>query len=917
MAGSLSLNFPGYSGIYSKAGQYTLVTATGALSGSFSSTTVTGLSGTGNHLGAVTYDAHDVYIDLVRDTFVWNATPVSGNFSTNANWQNGAVPGFMDIAYFGATNRTQVTISPFGSAFEAVQLNSGAPAYSFVIADPASTSVPANYIPPPPCTGTCFVSGTGEVVQIAAGIINNSSYSPTFIVGGVFEPSVLNFTSSGNVADANITAAAYGTVDFQGNADAGGAAKLSAQNLGTFDFSSTIGAGGDNKVSAGSIAGAGTFIIGANNFTVGDLNTSTEVSGEISGAGGSLTKVGNGTLTISGSTSYTGGTIVSAGTLQIGNGGTGGSVLGDIDNDAILTFQHSDNITFAGVISGSGTVRQGGSGTLTLSGGNTYTGPTTISAGTLNITGAVGSSPVTVQSGAILTGTGKVGPLTVAGAGTLTPGSSTSSGTLSVIGDLALSSGSTFLDVVTPTTAGLVIVNGAAKIDGNVIAVMNSGTYMAGQRYTLLTAAGGVSGTFASLGGMPPYINGRLSYDTNDVYLNLDPNLLTSPTDTASDQSGGILPSTSVSNGVVPAVNAAVTAGAIPSGGFQALYGLSGPELSGATKQISGQIGPNVSTAIGQSFLSFLSMTSDGGKSSFGNFGPDSAYGALDSPQPAQLSNGTPRLWGAAYGGHVGLSGNAGGAAGLSASNLGLIAGAELQLTNDLLAGISLGLGRQLLNSGNGTGDSDDFTIGLYSRTTVIQGYVSASLGYGWNHITTIRDVTVSGNDVLQGKQNANDYGGRIEAGWQFVLNNGYSFIPYSALVGERFESPGYKEIAISGTSTFALSNSSQGNSVAQTELGARLSHNFEIEGSTLTGDLLAGWAHQLGNAPFTTATFQGLPGAVFQTLGARPNDNTALLGLSVEIQNSSGLFFGVRGESQVGIGTTIMEGMGNLGWRW
>jgi fibronectin-binding autotransporter adhesin len=96
-----------------------------------------------------------------------------------------------------------------------------------------------------------------------------------------------------------------------------------------------------------------------------------------------------GTLILTGANAYTGATTISAGTLQIGNGGTAGALNtgSAITNDGTLAFNRSDTLTqgthFASVISGSGAVTQAGAGTLILSGANNYTGATTISAGTL------------------------------------------------------------------------------------------------------------------------------------------------------------------------------------------------------------------------------------------------------------------------------------------------------------------------------------------------------------------------------------------------------------------------------------------------------------------------------------------------------------------------------------------------------
>jgi uncharacterized protein with beta-barrel porin domain len=321
---------------------------------------------------------------------------------------------------------------------------------------------------------------------------------------------------------------------------------------------------------------------------------------------------------------------------------------------------------------------------------------------------------------------------------------------------------------------------------------------------------------------------------------------------------------------------------------------------------------------VGQGFLSFMSMTAQGGSGDAASFAPGSAYGGADAPHRAQLGAGEARVWGAAYGGHVGLSGDsASGAASLSGNNVGMIGGADMQVSDGLLAGVTLGLGRQLFHSGNGSGESNDFLVGLYGRADAGAAYLAASLGFGWHQIKTLRVVTVSGTDVLQGKQNAHDIGGRIEAGWRLPLDDSYTVIPYGAFAGDSFESPAYGETAISGASTFALSYAAQTTGLGRSELGARLNRHYALEEGTLTADVRAAWAHQLDDLPLIQASFQNLAGTSFQEAGVRPARDSALLGLDLEVRNNSGLFFGVRGEGQFGAGTTLVEGMGNFGWRW
>mgnify|MGYP003338785179 FL=1 len=124
------------------------------------------------------------------------------------------------------------------------------------------------------------------------------------------------------------------------------------------------------------------------------------VAGVLNGSG-AFSKSGAGTLVVTGGSAYTGTTSILAGTLQVGDAGTSGNLgSGAITNNANLVFKRSDAVGIANVISGTGNVKQEGSGTLTLSAANTYIGKTYVNAGTLAISqdSNLGAAPSSVQA---------------------------------------------------------------------------------------------------------------------------------------------------------------------------------------------------------------------------------------------------------------------------------------------------------------------------------------------------------------------------------------------------------------------------------------------------------------------------------------------------------------------------------------
>jgi fibronectin-binding autotransporter adhesin len=264
----------------------------------------------------------------------------------------------------------------------------------------------------------------------------------------------------------------------------------------TYTGDTTINGGTLALGSAGALGSSGTIAFGGGTLQHSASNT-TDYSGRFSTAasqqysidtngqsvslataltssGGSFTKLGAGTLTLTGANTYDGMTTINGGVLAVTNGAaianTGAVTLADVSG-ATFTVQNSETIgslrgggvtggnvsiasaqtltvaetgsqTFAGIISDAGGLTKTGAGTLTLTGTNTYTGATTVSAGQLVVNGSSSGSAHTVGAGGTLGGIGTVGTLVVQNGGTISPGNSP--GILNVNGNTTWQNGGNY-----------------------------------------------------------------------------------------------------------------------------------------------------------------------------------------------------------------------------------------------------------------------------------------------------------------------------------------------------------------------------------------------------------------------------------------------------------------------------------------
>ena len=304
--------------------------------------------------------------------------------------------------------------------------------------------------------------GTGSLT-VSGGTVTNGEGFVGRDVGGNGSATV----SSGTWANSSLLAvgsAGTGTLDVTGGSvtNTNGFVGWGGSGVGTVTVSSgtwansgllALGANGSGtlNVTGGSVTNSNAFL----GWGGSGVGTATVTSGTWANSGDLNVGVnGTGTLTIDGGLVSVGGMLSqgsagtinlnAGGTLQIGTGGTvGGLAVSTLVNNGTLVFNRSDDSAYYGVVSGSGAVVKQGAGALYLRGNNTYSGATTIAAGTLVINGSLANTAVTIGLGGTLDGSGWIGGLvTVQSGGVLSPGNSP--GLLSV-GTLDLLAGSTSL----------------------------------------------------------------------------------------------------------------------------------------------------------------------------------------------------------------------------------------------------------------------------------------------------------------------------------------------------------------------------------------------------------------------------------------------------------------------------------------
>jgi autotransporter-associated beta strand protein len=710
--------------------------------------------------------------------------------------------------------------------------------------------------------GTPFSSDTSSAGN--ASITNNA--------GGYLEFN--SFTMAGY---ATIITNSGGAVAFF-DGSTGDHAQFITNGTGYVDFGQSLGPNGDNHITAGSIAGSGTYYIGAfHTLTVGSNNLSTEVSG----------------------------------------------VIADF---------------LCGCAPGPGNLEKVGTGTLTLSGINTYTGGTLVNGGSLLVTGSIASSSaVVVDNGATLGGTGTVAATLLFNGATLAPGLPTALGTLTVNDVLGFCS-CTFYDVKV-TSAGNDLTSvvpglhapGFASLAGTVQVRSLDSTYRFNSPYTILTAQAGFGPTMFDSLITPTGINGSLSYTLTDVDLtllsalgqlpglNINQHNVANALDGAFNAIGNSGSLGAIFNGNIP-FNLSQASGETATGTQQATFNAMDLFLGLLTDPfIDGRGGSNPSSGGAAGYAeesdgarAYAATKQNNLRDAFAKF-PTKAEAARNNLLDPHWS-----VWGSAYGGGSSTDGNAAlGSNNATARAFGFAAGADYRISPVTLAGFALaGGGTNFSVNGFGSGRSDLFQAGAFVRHNVGAAYVSGALAYGWQDVTTDRTVTIAGLDRLHAQFNANAISGRVEAGYRYATP-WMGITPYAAGQFTTYSLPAYAEQALVGSNAFALNYAAKDVTASRTELGLRSDRSFAMQNAILTLRGRFAWAHDFNGDRNIGAVFQTLPGASFVVNGAAQAHDSALTTASVEAKWLNGWSAAAIFEGEFSNVTRSYAGKGVVRYTW
>ncbi|MCR6670126.1 MAG: autotransporter domain-containing protein [Devosia ginsengisoli] len=533
-----------------------------------------------------------------------------------------------------------------------------------------------------------------------------------------------------------------------------------------------------------------------------------------------------------------------------------------------------------------------GANIWTLTGdGSGFGGQTNVVEGTLLVNGSLGGT-LDVLDGGRLGGSGTLGAgvgslVTIANGGTLAPGNSI--GTIVVDGDLVFDAGSIFEAEIDPALAAdLVDVSGTVTINGGTVhALKAGGVYTPDSRWTIIDAAGGVTGTFDALSQNMPFVDLALAYDANAVFIDATRNS-TSFCDVAETlnqcETGNGLEPSGPGNPVYDAV------AALPDE----------DSARDALDALSGEIHGSGQTALIEDSRFVREAMNNRLRSAFGqpgaSYAPVLAYGPGGTPMAVAADDSGPVVWGHGFGSWSSTDSD-GNAASFGRSIGGLLIGTD-GLVGDWRIGLLAGYSRSGFNVDDraSSGSSDSYHVGLYGGTEWGDLAFRTGAAYTWHNIETERSVAMPGfSDTLHGVYNAGTFQAFGELAYGFELGNGTRFEPFANLAHVSLHTGSFSETG----GAAALSGPGSNADVTFTTLGLRAEHTLALGTVDATLRGMVGWKHAFGEVtPDSTHAFAS--GDAFTIAGAPIAKDAAVIEAGLDLNFTPEATFGLSYSGQI-----------------